>query len=111
MATRVLSSLLLIRRGEAFFYDIKIWYYYKIENEDVHMLDFKRLRANFEEVKTKLATRGEDISGLDRFEELDERRRAIIAEAEELKSKRNEVSQEVSQLKRDKKDADHLLQK
>ncbi|WP_368502919.1 serine--tRNA ligase [Alkalihalophilus sp. As8PL] len=73
------------------------------------MLDVKRLRNDFAEIKEKLATRGEDISGLDRFGDLDEKRRAIIVEVEELKSRRNQVSQEVAQLKREKKDADHLI--
>ncbi|WP_227940147.1 serine--tRNA ligase [Alkalihalobacillus deserti] len=73
------------------------------------MLDIKRLRKDFEEIKIKLATRGENISGLDRFEALDEKRRAVIVEVEQLKSRRNQVSQEVAQLKRDKKDADHLI--
>ena len=35
------------------------------------MLDVKVLRTNFEEVKKKLQTRGEDFSDLDQFEELD----------------------------------------
>ena len=73
------------------------------------MLDIKRLRTDFETIKAKLATCGEDISGLDKFEELDEKRRAMIVEVEELKSKRNQVSQTVAALKREKKDADHLI--
>ncbi|OLS33896.1 serine--tRNA ligase [Alkalihalophilus pseudofirmus] len=73
------------------------------------MLDVKRLRNDFADIKEKLSTRGEDISGLDQFGDLDEKRRAIIVEVEELKSRRNQVSQEVAQLKREKKDADHLI--
>ncbi|MFC0470338.1 serine--tRNA ligase [Halalkalibacter kiskunsagensis] len=73
------------------------------------MLDVKRLRKDFDDIKKRLTTRGEDISGLDRFEELDEGRRTIIVEVEELKSRRNQVSQEVAQLKREKQDADHLI--
>ncbi|ADC49662.1 seryl-tRNA synthetase [Alkalihalophilus pseudofirmus OF4] len=73
------------------------------------MLDVKRLRNDLADIKEKLSTRGEDISGLDQFGELDEKRRAIIVEVEELKSRRNQVSQEVAQLKREKKDADHLI--
>ena len=42
------------------------------------MLDFKYLRANFEEVKGKLQHRGEDLSELGRFEDLDVRRRELI---------------------------------
>lgn len=74
------------------------------------MLDVKLLRNEFEQVKARLRSRGEDISELDRFPEIDHQRREIIQEVEELKSKRNTVSQEVSVLKREKKDADHLIQ-
>ncbi|KAA0543132.1 serine--tRNA ligase [Bacillus sp. BGMRC 2118] len=73
------------------------------------MLDLKHLRANFEEVKEKLKFRGEDLSDLGKFEDLDVKRRTLITEAEELKSKRNEVSQQISILKREKKDADSLI--
>ncbi|MEH7502899.1 serine--tRNA ligase [Neobacillus drentensis] len=73
------------------------------------MLDIKVLRANFEDVKAKLQKRGEDLSALDQFEELDQRRRELIVETEKLKSRRNEVSQQVASLKREKQDADHLI--
>ncbi|MGI8387786.1 serine--tRNA ligase [Robertmurraya sp. P23] len=73
------------------------------------MLDLKFLRANFEEVKEKLQHRGEDLTDLSKFEELDRTRRELILEVEQLKSKRNEVSQQVAVLKREKKDADQLI--
>ncbi|MFG6118645.1 serine--tRNA ligase [Thalassobacillus sp. B23F22_16] len=73
------------------------------------MLDMKYLRNNFDEVKSKLQNRGEDLSDLDKFGDLDSRRRELIAETEELKAKRNEVSKEISVLKREKKDADHMI--
>ncbi|MFP5110539.1 serine--tRNA ligase [Neobacillus sp. C211] len=73
------------------------------------MLDIKVLRADFEDVKAKLQKRGEDLSALDQFEELDQRRRELIVETEKLKSRRNEVSQQVASLKREKQDADHLI--
>ncbi|MFJ5718226.1 serine--tRNA ligase [Neobacillus sp. NPDC093127] len=73
------------------------------------MLDIKVLRANFTEVKEKLQHRGEDLTDFGQFEELDQRRRELIVEAEKLKSKRNEVTQQVAALKRDKQDADHLI--
>ena len=50
--------------------------------------------------------RGEDLTALDSFEELDVKRRELIADTEKLKSKRNEVSEQVAVLKREKKDAD-----
>lgn len=73
------------------------------------MLDLKYLRSNFEEVKRVLQYRGEDLTDLGKFEELDVRRRSLLTETEQLKSRRNEVSQQVALLKREKKDADHLI--
>ncbi|MEC3609605.1 serine--tRNA ligase [Bacillus glycinifermentans] len=73
------------------------------------MLDVKLLRANLQEIKQKLAHRGEDLTDFDQFEELDAKRRELIVKVEELKGKRNEVSQQVAALKREKKDADHLI--
>lgn len=73
------------------------------------MLDIKVLRANFTEVKEKLQHRGEDLSALGQFEDLDQKRRELIVESEKLKSRRNEVSQQVAVLKREKQDADHLI--
>ncbi|MED3822324.1 serine--tRNA ligase [Priestia flexa] len=73
------------------------------------MLDVKVLRANLEEVKEKLKFRGEDLSDLGRFEELDVERRQLLVQTEELKSKRNEVSQQIAQLKREKQDADSMI--
>ncbi|AXN39029.1 serine--tRNA ligase [Peribacillus butanolivorans] len=73
------------------------------------MLDLKYVRNNFEEVKRVLQFRGEDLTDLGKFEELDVKRRSLIADTEKLKSKRNEVSQQVAVLKREKKDADQLI--
>ena len=73
------------------------------------MLDVKILRANLEEVKEKLKFRGEDLSDLGRFEELDVERRQLLVQTEELKSKRNEVSQQIAQLKREKQNADSMI--
>ena len=73
------------------------------------MLDVKQLRANLEEVKEKLKHRGEDLNDLDKFEDLDKRRRELIVETEQLKSRRNEVSQQIAKLKKEKQDADALI--
>ncbi|WP_010094606.1 serine--tRNA ligase [Ornithinibacillus scapharcae] len=73
------------------------------------MLDMKYLRNHFEEVKGKLQHRGEDLSELDRFGELDERRRELINKTETLKAKRNEVTKQISQLKKEKKDAEAAI--
>ncbi|MGI6125381.1 MAG: serine--tRNA ligase [Planifilum sp.] len=69
------------------------------------MLDVKLLRNRLDEVREKLEHRGEDISGLDDFVSLDERRRELLQESEQLKNKRNTVSKEIAQKKKRKEDA------
>ncbi|MBP2078581.1 serine--tRNA ligase [Oceanobacillus polygoni] len=73
------------------------------------MLDMKYLRNNFQEVQKRLAHRGEDLSDLDKFGALDERRRGLIAETEALKAKRNEATKQISVLKKEKKDAEPAI--
>lgn len=73
------------------------------------MLDVKVLRQDLEEVRRRLAHRNEDISALDQFAEVDEKRRSVIQEGEALKNKRNTVSEQVAVLKRNKENADHLI--
>ncbi|MGB6407766.1 MAG: serine--tRNA ligase [Planococcus donghaensis] len=75
------------------------------------MLDIRFVRANFEEVKAKLAKRGEDISVLDDFEGLDVKRRELIAQTEKLKAERNEASQNIAAMKRAKENADEAITK
>src|SRR5690625_4635092 len=75
------------------------------------MLDRRKLRNEFVEIKQKLAKRGEDLSELDNFGKLDERRRKVISEVEQLKAVRNDTSKQISALKREKKDASELIEK
>ena len=70
----------------------------------------KYLRNNYDEVKEKLAHRGEDLSELDHFGQLDEKRRELITQTEELKAKRNEATKQIAALKKEKKDADPAIQ-
>src|SRR5579864_4372251 len=56
-------------------------------------------RANFEKVTERLATRGA-TSGLEQFRELDQRRRAVITETEELKARRNAETVEIAKLRK-----------
>jgi seryl-tRNA synthetase len=73
------------------------------------MLDIKRVRDNFEEVKKVLLTRNEDLGNLDDFQELDTKRRELIAKTEELKAERNKVSEQISVMKRNKEDATDVI--
>ncbi|BBN97307.1 serine--tRNA ligase [Sporolactobacillus terrae] len=73
------------------------------------MLDMKRLRDHYDEIKVKLNKRGEDLSDFERFPELDNKRRDLISRTEVLKAKRNEVSAQVAAKKRAKEDASDLI--
>jgi seryl-tRNA synthetase (EC 6.1.1.11) len=74
------------------------------------MFDIKLLRENLEEVKQRLQHRGEDLSDLEKFEDLDRERRRLIQEGDRLKKERNETSAEIARLKKEKKDAQPLIE-
>ncbi len=63
------------------------------------MIDPKRIEQELEKVKTKMAQRGAEID-FDLFDNLNQKRRSIIAEVENLERKRNEGSKKVGELKR-----------
>ncbi|KGR78116.1 serine--tRNA ligase [Ureibacillus sinduriensis] len=73
------------------------------------MLDIKRVRDNYEEVKRVLLTRNEDLGNIDEFEALDAKRRELIAKTEVLKAERNKVSEQISIMKRNKENADEVI--
>lgn len=75
----------------------------------MNMLDIKRVRDNFAEIKEMLLTRNEDLGNLDDFEGLDAKRRELIAKTEELKAERNKVSEQISLMKRNKENADEVI--
>jgi seryl-tRNA synthetase len=64
------------------------------------MHDLSYFRSNFDRIAQRLATRG-DVSTLDRFRELDQKRRAAISQSEQLKARRNAESAEIAQLRRE----------
>ncbi|MEG6617116.1 serine--tRNA ligase [Peptococcaceae bacterium 1198_IL3148] len=72
------------------------------------MLDIKLVRSNPELVKEALKNRGVNVS-LDEFLKLDEERRKILVEVEQLKNKRNVVSEEVGRLKKAGQPADDIV--
>ncbi len=73
------------------------------------MHDLAYFRANLDTIAARLATRG-PVTGLDKFRDLDQRRRAAITEAEELKAKRNAESAVIQQLKKAGEDTSHRQQ-
>ena len=65
------------------------------------MLDLRQLRAEPDTVKAAVARRGEPIAPLDQVIVHDERRRATVSEADELRAEVKRISAEVGALHRD----------
>ena len=77
------------------------------------MLDIKELRAEPDEARRRLEIRGDPdlLDDVDRALELDEERREIIGEVEELRALRNEKSKEIGEMKRRGEDASGLIER
>jgi seryl-tRNA synthetase len=74
------------------------------------MLDLGFVRGNLENVEEKLRARGADPAALlGDFRALDLRRREAITQAEQLKARRNELSQRVGALKKSGQDATAVM--
>src|SRR5579872_3639530 len=74
------------------------------------MLDLGFVRGNLEKVEEKLRARGADPAVLlGDFRALDQRRREAITQAEQLKARRNELSQKVGALKKAGQDATAVM--
>lgn len=73
------------------------------------MHDLAYFRTNFDRIAERLQTRG-NVPNLDGFRELDKRRRAAIAEAEQLKAKRNTETAEIARLRREGADTSERQQ-
>jgi len=72
------------------------------------MLEAKYIREHSEEVKERLASRGQPVN-LDKFVSVDEERRRAIQEWERLRAYQKKVSDEVSQKKRKGENASDLI--
>jgi seryl-tRNA synthetase len=73
------------------------------------MLSREYLREHADTYRIALKNRGADIP-LDRFLELDADRRRMIVEVEALRARRNAVSTEIANLKKNKQDATALIE-
>ena len=75
------------------------------------MLDLGFVRGNLEFVEEKLRARGADPAALlGDFRALDQSRRQAITQAEQLKARRNELSQQVGALKKAGQDATAVME-
>ncbi|KIU25399.1 serine--tRNA ligase [Weissella cibaria] len=73
------------------------------------MLDMKLIRNETESVKERLATRGVDAAEVDALVADDAKRRELLVQTEELKARRNTVSDEIGLKKRNKEDASDVI--
>lgn len=73
------------------------------------MLDLKRIRTDFDAVAAKLKIRGVSEDTLTHLKNLDEKRRALLVQSEELKAERNIASAAIAQAKRQKEDASQQI--
>ncbi len=73
------------------------------------MLDLKFVRENMDRVAQMLRDRHMDMD-MEPFRKLDEERRALLREVEQLKHERNQASEEIARRKREGADAEDLLQ-
>jgi len=73
------------------------------------MLDARFVREHIDVIKKSLMERNASIQ-FDEFLRLEEQRRTLLKEAEELRNKRNVVSEEVGKLRKQKQDAATLIE-
>ena len=72
------------------------------------MLDLRFVRSNLDLVSDMLKNRGYDLD-LSRFRSLDEKRRSILASLEELRHRRNKVSDQIAAMKKGGEDTSTLI--
>lgn len=73
------------------------------------MLDIKRIRENYEEVKTAIESRGKGDYNLSRTVELDEERRELLSEMETLRAEQKKESRRIPQMKKAGEDTTELM--
>lgn len=73
------------------------------------MLDIKVIRENLDWAKDKLGRRGIKPEELDELVKIDAERRDGLSRSEQLKAKRNKVSKDIAEAKRNKEDASNAI--
>jgi seryl-tRNA synthetase len=74
----------------------------------IDMLEIKFVRQNLLEVENALSRRGE-TADLDTFKNCDAKRKAVLLEIENLRHRRNVVSDQIAAMKKSGEDADDLV--
>ncbi|MFO7556294.1 MAG: serine--tRNA ligase [Desulfobacterales bacterium] len=72
------------------------------------MLEVKFVRQYIEHVEISLQNRGETVD-LETFKQCDAKRKALLLEIEDLRHRRNVVTEQIAAMKKNKKDTDDLV--
>lgn len=73
------------------------------------MLDIKRLREDFDNVKKAVESRGQGDFGIDNVLVYDKKRRELLAEVEKMKNEQSVSSKQIPKLKKEGKDTTELM--
>lgn len=73
------------------------------------MLDIKRIREDYENVKAGVERRTKGSFGIENVPPMDEKRRALLAEVEAMKNKQNVVSKEIPKMKKAGEDTSAVM--
>ena len=73
------------------------------------MLDIKRIRDDFDNVKKAVESRGQGDFGIDKVLEYDKKRRALLAEVEQMKNRQSVSSRQIPVMKKEGKDTSQLM--
>jgi len=74
------------------------------------MLEIKFVRQNLKQIEKSLENRGE-TADLESFKHCDTKRKSLLLEIEDLRHRRNVVSEQIAAMKRNKEDTDDLVAK
>ena len=73
------------------------------------MLDVKRVRENFEEVKAAVERRGQGDFGIDNIIKYDKERRELLAEVETMKNRQSVAGKDIPKMKKAGEDTTELM--
>ena len=73
------------------------------------MLDIRRIREDFDNVKAALESRGKGDYNVGHAVELDDKRRELLAEVEALKAEQNKTSKEIPKMKKAGEDTTEIM--
>lgn len=73
------------------------------------MLDIKRIRDDFDNVKKAVESRGQGDFGIDSVREYDKKRRELLAKVEQMKNQQSVSSKQIPVMKKEGKDTTELM--